>query len=251
LRIGLIGDYYPEITAHRAIARSFETACFENKTRRITTTWLGTDTLEKMSEAELKNFDGFWCVPGSPYASMAGALRGIQFARENGVPFLGTCAGFQHALVEYVRNALGIAGADNAETNPDALCVVITRLVCPMVEKASEVVLREGTRLRAIIGRSTSTEQYHCNFGLALDGEALLTPGDVRISARGHDGRAHAIELINHPFYIATLFQPERAALRGKVHPLVRAFIEAVALTSESNGARPRQANRLRHGRRG
>jgi CTP synthase (UTP-ammonia lyase) len=47
----------------------------------------------------------------------------------------------------------------------------------------------------------------------------------------GHDSTQglRALELSDHPFFVATLFQPERAALKGILPPLVRAFIEACA----------------------
>ena len=57
----------------------------------LKTEWLPTDALKKnATESSLKRFDGFWGAPGSPYKSMQGALRAIQFCRENGWPFLGT-----------------------------------------------------------------------------------------------------------------------------------------------------------------
>ena len=59
--------------------------------------WVATPEPER-DPALLAGYDAIWCVPGSPYASMAGALAAIRFAREQGVPFLGTCGGFQHAL---------------------------------------------------------------------------------------------------------------------------------------------------------
>jgi len=54
-------------------------------------------------------------------------------------------------------------------------------------------------------------------------------PGSLEIAARDEDGGVRAVELRDHPFFIGTLFQPERAALRGETPPLVKAFVEAVA----------------------
>jgi len=65
-------------------------------------------------------FDGFWCVPASPYRDIDGALRAIRFAREQRRPFLGTCGGFQHAVLEYARNVLGWADAEHGELAPNA-----------------------------------------------------------------------------------------------------------------------------------
>jgi CTP synthase (UTP-ammonia lyase) len=65
----------------------------------------------------LESFDGIWAAPGSPYKSFDGMLKGIEFARTRDWPFLGTCGGFQYALIECARNVLGIKDADSAENN--------------------------------------------------------------------------------------------------------------------------------------
>ena len=104
---------------------------------KVEAEWLATETLgldrEAVAGARLGAFDALWCVPASPYASMEGALCAIRFARERGVPFLGTCGGFQHALIEYARNVLGMEGADHAESNAEAATPLVTPLSCSLV----------------------------------------------------------------------------------------------------------------------
>ena len=65
----------------------------------------------------LESFDGLWASPGSPYKSLDGMLKGIEFARKRDWPFLGTCGGFQYAFIECARNVLGLKDADTAENN--------------------------------------------------------------------------------------------------------------------------------------
>lgn len=89
LRIGLIGDFHPTYQAHQAIPRAVELATADLRCQ-AELTWLPTAQVEQEGEAALADFDGLWCVPGSPYESMDGALRGIRFARERGKPFVGT-----------------------------------------------------------------------------------------------------------------------------------------------------------------
>ena len=226
LRIGLIGDYRPEVTAHRAVVRSLQLAG-DDLEEMLDAEWLPTNVLKEFPPSRFFGFDGFWCVPASPYVSMDGALRAIRFAREHGVPFLGTCAGFQHALIEYARNVLGLTDADHEETRPDAACALISRLPSPMVETEGRVLLEEGSRLRQIYERDSSTEVYHCNFGLSPVHEARLASGRLLVCARDPARRVHAVELPEHPFFVATLFQPERSALRDEVNPLIRAFVQA------------------------
>jgi CTP synthase (UTP-ammonia lyase) len=92
--------------------------------------WIST---AEAAECDLSGFDGIWLTPGSPYASFAGALATARAARENGIPYLGTCGGFQHAIVEYARNVCGVADAHHEEIDPGAGELVIAALECSLV----------------------------------------------------------------------------------------------------------------------
>lgn len=229
IRIGLIGDFSPHVKAHYAIPRAIELA-LSGLALQAEACWLSTPLLEKAdAEAHLAGYDALWCVPGSPYESMEGALRGIQFAREHGVPFLGTCGGFQHAMIEYARNVLRLAEADHAESNPDATMPLMVPLTCSLVEQSGTVRFRPGSRIAAIYNRLEAEEQYHCSFGLNPRYQSLLEQGGIEISGWDSTGEARVFELPGHPFYMGTLFQPERSALNGVAHPLISAFLEAAS----------------------
>jgi len=222
--IGLVGDYDAGVIAHQAIPRALALA--EGALGApLQFRWLPTETIE--GDAMLAPFDALWCVPASPYRSMAGALRAIRFARERPLPFLGTCGGFQHAVVEYARNVLGWADAEHAETAPDAVRPVIVPLACSLVEVTNEVQLRPGSRIAAAYGATAATEGYHCRYGLNEAFRETLVSGALRITAEDAAGDIRALELESHPFFVATLFQPERAALTGRLPPLVAAFARA------------------------
>ena len=228
LHIGLIGDYDSRVKAHLAIPRALALSS-EGLDRRVEPVWLGTRELEGATERQLSLFDGLWCVPGSPYESMDGALRAIRFARERGVPFLGTCGGFQHALIEYARDVLGILDADHAESNPGAATRLITPLSCGLVDTEGAIDLREGSRIRAIYGSGRTVEEYHCNYGLNPEYRSMLENGELLITGVDTEGEVRVVELVGHPFFVATLFQPERRALKGEAHPLVDSYVRAVA----------------------
>src|SRR5687768_1501299 len=106
LRIGLIGDFDATAPAHQAIPLALELAANELAIP-VRLEWVPTEEIH--TTERFARFDALWCVPASPYRSMDGALLAIRFAREEGLPFLGTCGGFQHAVVEYARHVLGWA----------------------------------------------------------------------------------------------------------------------------------------------
>jgi CTP synthase (UTP-ammonia lyase) len=226
--IGLVGDYSPDVAAHAAIPRAVDLAS-QGLAHRPELLWLATSRIAQDDGHPLEGCDALWCVPGSPYASMDGALRAIRFARERGVPFLGTCGGFQHALIEYARDVLGLVEADHAESSPEAALALIAPLACSLVGERGTIRLSPGSRVAAIYGRAEIVEEYHCRYGLDPRYQSLLREGDLRITGYDAAGEARVIELAAHPFFIATLFQPERSAFAGVAHPLIAAFLRATA----------------------
>ena len=224
VRIALIGDYDPQITAHQAIPQALEMAAAATEVE-LTYQWLGTDTLN--ADAQLEGFDGIWCVPGSPYRHLDGALLAIRVAREQQRPFLGTCGGFQHGVLEYARHVLGWADAEHGELHPEAQRALLTPLSCSLVEAVDSIRLQPGSRIAEAYQSLEIIEGYRCRYGINPQfADALLSGALV---ATGHDtaGDLRAVELKGHRFFVATLFQPERAALAGKVPPLVCALLNA------------------------
>jgi CTP synthase (UTP-ammonia lyase) len=226
LRIALVGDHDPAVTAHRAIPLALAHAAAALGID-VSPGWLGTATLGGGPTDALAAADGIWCAPNSPYASEAGALHAIRHARERGVPFLGTCAGFQHALLEYARAVWRLAGAAHAESDPGAAEAVVSPLACGLVEVAGELEFVPGSRLAEAYGATRARETYHCNYGLNPRYAGRLASGPLMATARDAAGEVRGIELAGHPFFVATLFQPERAGLAAMAPPLVTAFLAA------------------------
>ena len=225
-RVALIGDYSSSVIAHDAIPRALQAAATEIG-QPVEWTWLGTELLQRDAARTLREFSAAWCVPGSPYRSEHGALSAIAWARSSDVPFLGTCGGCQHALLEYARNELGLTGADHAETNPEAALPLISPLACALVEAAGSIHLLPGSKIHALYGRDVIEEGYHCRYGLNPRLEHLLGGSALLISGRDPSGEARAFELTDRSFYVLTQFQPERHALSGRTPEVVKAFLEA------------------------
>jgi CTP synthase (UTP-ammonia lyase) len=192
ISIGIIGDYNAAVLAHQAIPRALALA---GEIVRVSVDYEWVPTQEIRDESRVGGYDGLWCVPASPYRSLEGALRAIRFAREQSRPFLGTCGGFQHAIIECARNVLGWADAEHAETAPNAARPVITPLTCALVEKTDTIRFHKGSILATAYGCLEAIEGYHCNYGINPAFLSAIVSGPLRISAEDHDGEVRAVEL--------------------------------------------------------
>jgi len=161
-----------------------------------------------------------------PYRNPEGALRAIRHARVTRTPFLGTSAGFQYVILEYARNVLGLAEADHQKTNPKTGLPLISPLDAALCGVKARVRFADGSRLRRAYGKADSVEEYHCSFGLNGRYRRLLEGRDLYVAAVDDQDEIRAVELDGHPFFVATLFQPE---LRSGANPLVEAFAAACA----------------------
>jgi len=183
--------------------------------------WVGTEG------ADVTGYGGLWVLPGTPYRDEAAALEAIRFAREQGMPILGTCGGFQHMALEYARNAAGLAGAAHEESEPDGETFVVEALACSLVGQERVVRPVAGTRLAAICGSEPFVGFHYCGYGLVPGMAERL---GLVVGAHADDAGVEAFELPDHPFYVATLFQPQvGTSERGVLHPLVGALLDAAA----------------------
>jgi CTP synthase (UTP-ammonia lyase) len=228
IKILLIGDRSESVLAHQAIPKALELAARPTRST-FDLEWVPTASIHSAADIANKNPRAIWCVPGSPYAHMEGALTAIRFAREENIPFLGTCGGFQHALIEYAGNVLKIRDADHEESNPGATSPIIAKLSCALVEKSETLMLAKDSKLRAIYDFPNATEPYHCSYGINPDFQSRLADSNLTFTAFNSSNHPRAFELKNHPFFIATLFQPERSALANQTHPLITAFVLATS----------------------
>jgi len=220
-KIGIIGDFNPANATHIATNDCIAHAAGALNTP-FESVWLPTDQQHDYSQ-----FNGLFCSPGSPYRSLEGALAGIRFARTQGIPFLGTCGGFQHMILEFARNVLGIEDADHAETNPYASKLFIVPLTCSLVGKTMTVYLQPNTKAAAAYQASESAEAYYCNFGLNPAYCDELTKAGLIVSGLDQDGEIRIMELPSHPFFMGTLFVPQAQSLPQNPHKVTLAFCRA------------------------
>ena len=81
--IGVVGDFNPSNPTHRFTSEALTQIGLDF-------VWVPTEGVGRDPVERLTRFDGLWIAPASPYRSMDGALSAIRYARERGVPLIGT-----------------------------------------------------------------------------------------------------------------------------------------------------------------
>jgi CTP synthase (UTP-ammonia lyase) len=213
-RIAVIGDYREDHETHPATTAAISGL-------GATPVWIGTDAY-----SGIDGFDGVWIAPGSPYRDPEAAFEAIRAARTTDTPLIGTCAGFQHMVIEYARNVLGVADAQHGEYDPDATHLFITGLACSLAGLEMKVHLVAGTRASIAYGCEVASERYYCNFGLNPSVLPDLVAAGLVVGGVDQDGEVRIVEVIDARFFVGTLFVPQ---VSPGVHPLVAAFVRAAS----------------------
>ncbi len=117
--IGITGKYTTLRDSYASIVKALEHAGAANDAR-VDIKWIDTTGVDELNVSEaLAGLDGIIVPGGFGVRGTAGKIACIRHARENGLPYLGICLGFQMAVVEYARNVCRLEGADSTEITPD------------------------------------------------------------------------------------------------------------------------------------
>jgi CTP synthase (UTP-ammonia lyase) len=143
VRIGILGEAAPGFAPVDTIEESLRHAAGQLGVE-LMVRWLATLPLQAAPHEAVIGLDGLFAAPGVP-DSLDGALGGIRYAREHDVPFLGTCGGFQHAVLEFARQVAGIGGAAHQYYAPEAQSLVVTPLACSLAGTTMRVDIAPGS----------------------------------------------------------------------------------------------------------
>jgi CTP synthase (UTP-ammonia lyase) len=129
-------------------------------------------------------------------------------------------------LVEHAQSLAGIADASHAEYGPGGT-PVITLLACSLLDQTITVDLRPGSRLANLHGASRVVERTTCSYGLAPEVQHIANENGMVVSATDDNGEVRAVERVDHPFFMATLYQPQLSSVAGSPHPILVGLLEA------------------------
>ncbi|WP_299265797.1 glutamine hydrolyzing CTP synthase [Halorientalis sp.] len=234
VEVALVGKYGLE-DAYISIHESLKHAGLEAGVD-VETTWVHSEDLADGCDDELDDVDGVVVPGGFGSRGIQGKVEACRYARENDLPWLGLCLGFQMAVVEYARNVLDLEDAHSAEIEENTPHPVIDLLPKQydledmggtMRLGAHETDIDSGTLAHDVYGDTSCTERHRHRY--EVNPEYIDDLEDAGLVFSGHtNNRMEILELSDHPYYLGTQFHPEFRSRPGRASPPFVGLLEAV-----------------------
>lgn len=246
IRIGLVGKYTCLKDSYISHSKALEHAGIEEDVN-VNIDWIEADDLLEMNEKQvykrLAGLDGILIPGGFGYRGSRGKMVAIKYARENKIPFLGICFGFQLAVVEYAQNVLGLKGANSAEFEDEGEIKVEDPVIDLLPDQrevidkgasmrlgAQKVLVKKGTMAYSLYKSEQISERHRHRYEVNLKYKNALESAGLIFSGESPDKKKMEIlELPQdvHPFFMASQFHPEFQSRPRKPVPLFIGFIRA------------------------
>lgn len=235
--IGFVGKYVKHRDAYKSVYEALDHAgiACHSKVRvvRIDSEKIEQEGAEKL----LASVDGVLVPGGFDKRGINGKIEAIRYAREAGLPFFGICLGLQCAAIEFARNVAGLPQANSTEfdrATPDpVVCLLeeqtnVTNLGGTQRLGACPCHLKPGSKAHKAYGQDAVSERHRHRYEVNNNYRDRLTAKGLVICGTSPDGSlVEAIELPNHPWFVAVQCHPEFKSKPTQAHPLFRDFIAA------------------------
>ncbi len=238
VKIALVGKYAGLSDSYVSMTEALRHGGAACKTK-VSISYLEAEKYEREPECtkELANYDGIFVPYGFGPRGTEGKIAAAKFARENNIPFLGICYGFQLAVIEFARNVCGLTDANSTEINPDSPYPVIDLMPeqrgieikgATMRLGAHQVVLQKGSLAYKLFGQEEIMERHRHRFEVNLDYIEALKNKGLCFTGKSSDGRRmETLELPEKYFYFASQFHGEFKSRPGRPSPEYFGFIQA------------------------
>ena len=243
VKIALVGKYVRMRDAYLSVAEALRHGGFDNEVRTVIDWIEAEDVTEDTAEQLLKEADGILVPGGFGERGVEGKILTAKYAREHDVPYLGICLGMQTAVIEFARDAAGIADACSGEFS-DAGSKVIDLMPDQqgnipkggtMRLGAYECRLSDGGMLRGIYGAESVAERHRHRYEFNNAFRDVLTSKGLRLEGLSPDGRlVEAVSVPGCRFFVGVQYHPEFKSRPNKAHPLFAAFIKAASERARS-----------------
>ncbi|MFC4357377.1 CTP synthase [Halobium salinum] len=232
--VALVGKYDLE-DAYMSVHESLKHAGIEHGVE-VNVHWVDADEMHDQHADRLRDADGVVVPGGFGSRGTAGKIEAIRYARENDVPFLGLCLGFQMAVVEYARNVAGLDGAHSAEIDPETPHPVIDLLPeqydmddmgGTMRLGTHSTDIESGTLAHRVYGADACEERHRHRYEVNPEYIEQLESGSLTFSGKAGN-RMEIVEVDDHPYFLGTQFHPEFRSRPDRASPPFVGLLDAV-----------------------
>ena len=241
VEIAILGKYFGLPDSYLSVVESLNHASLHNKVK-LNLHWVDSDNF---NVEDLKNYDGVVIPGGFGYRGIEGKISAIQYLREEKVPFLGICLGLQCAVIEYARNVCGISDANSSEFSKNTSNYVIDLLPNQNLEKDDvgasmrlgtyPCKIKKGTLTSKIYKEEIIYERHRHRYEVNNKFKEEIEKHGLVISGMSPDNNLiEMIEIMDHPYFVASQFHPEFKSRPWEPAPMFKYFIEAA---SENNNS--------------
>lgn len=237
ITIAMVGKYISHHDAYKSVNEALDHAAVANEVKVRVKRIEAEELEEKGAEGFLSEVCGLIVPGGFGLRGIAGKIEAIRYAREQKLPFLGLCLGMQCATVEFARNACGLERAHSTEIDDTTPHPVIDLMADQFAIRnkggtmrlgSYPCVLEEGSRARECYDQEQVSERHRHRYEFNNEYRARIQEAGMRLAGTSPDGQlVELIELVDHPWFIATQFHPEFQSKPLVPHPLFRDFIRA------------------------
>ena len=236
--IAMCGKYTELIDSYKSVMESFVHAGVENNAR-VNVKWVKTEKIKDTQSAqkEFQNVDGILLLPGFGSRGAEGKIQSSKYARELGIPFLGICLGLQCAVIDFARHVCGLKDANSTEFDKKTKYPIIDLMESQRAIKvkggtmrlgAYDCDLKPGTKTYKAYKKKKISERHRHRYEVNNRYRGKLEKNGLIFSGVNTDlGVVEAIEIADHPWFVAGQFHPELKSRVNKAHPLFREFIKA------------------------
>ena len=236
--IAMCGKYTELIDSYKSVMESFVHAGVENNAR-VNVKWVKTEKIKDTQSAqkEFEDVDGILLLPGFGSRGAEGKIQSSKYARELGIPFLGICLGLQCAVIDFARHVCGLKDANSREFDKKTKYPIIDLMESQRAIKvkggtmrlgAYDCDLKPGTKTYKAYKKKKISERHRHRYEVNNRYRGKLEKNGLIFSGVNTDlGVVEAIEIADHPWFVAGQFHPELKSRVNKAHPLFREFIKA------------------------
>ncbi len=245
VNVAMVGKYMDLKDSYISLVEALQHGGIHTRTR-VKIHFIESRDIEEQGAGCLENMNGIVVPGGFGDRGIEGKIDTVQFARENGIPYLGICLGMQVAVIEAARNMAGLKGAMSTEFNkqtPHPVIALITewRDQTGDTEERSEdsdkggtmrlgaqaVTLIKGSLAARSYGKTEIEERHRHRYEVNNNYREQLSAAGLRFSGVSVDDLVEMIEIPDHPFFLASQFHPEFTSNPRDGHPLFKSFITA------------------------